>query len=69
MLRLAVLSETLAGSDRIAAAVGSFAGRGYVPGPVGNNKAKNSTTAAMLSLDWMEFGRARGCTMLWTEDW
>jgi hypothetical protein len=43
----------------------NFAGRGFVPGPVGNNGAKNSTTAAMLSLDWMEFGRARGCTMFW----
>ena len=23
----------------------------------------------MLSLDWFEFGRARGATALWTEDW
>jgi hypothetical protein len=44
----------------------NFQGRGYVPGPVGNNAAKNSSIAAMLSLDWFEMGRARGCTMLWT---
>ena len=25
--------------------------------------------AAMGGHDWLEFGRMRGCTMLWTEDW
>ena len=30
----------------------NFAGRGYVPGPVGNNRNKTDPDAAMLSLDW-----------------
>jgi hypothetical protein len=47
----------------------NFAGRGYVAGPVGNNRAKTDPQAAMLSLDWFEFGRARGSTLMWTEDW
>lgn len=47
----------------------NFAGRGYVPGPVGNNRDKTNPDAAMLSLDWFEFGRARGSTLMWTEDW
>jgi hypothetical protein len=47
----------------------NFAGRGYVAGPVGNNHAKTDPQAAMLSLDWFEFGRARGSTLMWTEDW
>ena len=46
-----------------------FAGRFYLPGPVGNNSAKQDPDAAMGCHDWHEFGRMRGCTMLWTEDW
>jgi hypothetical protein len=46
-----------------------FAGRLYVPGPVANNTAKQDPDAAMGGHDWIEFGRARGGTMLWTEDW
>ena len=46
-----------------------FSGRFYVPGPVANNADKGSTDAAMGGHDWFEFGRLRGGTMLWTEDW
>lgn len=46
-----------------------FAGRLYVPGPVANNPDKKSPDAAMGGHDWLEFGRMRGGTMLWTEDW
>ncbi len=46
-----------------------FAGRLYVPGPVANNGAKTDPDAAMGGHDWLEFGRMRGSTMLWTEDW
>jgi len=46
-----------------------FAGRFYVPGAVANNPDKQSPDAAMGGHDWLEFGRMRGCTMLWTEDW
>ena len=46
-----------------------FAGRFYVPGPVANNPDKSSPDAAMGGHDWTEFGRMRGSTMLWTEDW
>jgi hypothetical protein len=46
-----------------------FAGRLYVPGPVANNADKTSPDAAMGGHDWLEFGRMRGSTMLWTEDW
>lgn len=46
-----------------------FAGRSYVPGPVANNAEKNNPDAAMGGHDWLEFGRMRGGTMLWTEDW
>lgn len=52
-----------------------FAGRYWVPGPVANNAAKKSddpavkNNAAMGGHDWLEFGRMRGSTMLWTEDW
>jgi len=46
-----------------------FNGRLYVPGPVANNADKQSPDAAMGGHDWFEFGRMRGCTMLWTEDW
>ncbi len=46
-----------------------FAGRLYVPGPVANNPDKKSPDAAMGGHDWHEFGRLRGGTMLWTEDW
>jgi hypothetical protein len=38
-----------------------FAGRFYVPGA--------TPDAGMGSHDWFEFGKARGGTMLWTEDW
>ena len=47
----------------------NFAGRGYVPGPVGNNKDKTNLSAAMLAPDWFTFGRQRGSTLMWTEDW
>ena len=46
-----------------------FSGRFYVPGPVANNSDKKSPDAAMGGHDWLEFGKMRGCTMLWTEDW
>ncbi len=46
-----------------------FSGRLYVPGPVANNADRKSPDAAMGGHDWLEFGRMRGCTMLWTEDW
>ncbi|MCX7705010.1 MAG: beta-galactosidase trimerization domain-containing protein [bacterium] len=46
-----------------------FAGRFYFPGPFGNNPDKNSPDAAMGGHDWLEFGRARGSTCIWTEDW
>ncbi|MBM4040938.1 MAG: hypothetical protein FJ290_20760 [Planctomycetes bacterium] len=46
-----------------------FSGRFYVPGPVANNADKQSQDAAMGGHDWLEFGRLRGGTMLWTEDW
>ncbi len=46
-----------------------FAGRFYVPGPVANNPDKKDPDAAMGGHDWLEFGRLRGGTMLWTEDW
>ncbi|MFM8891917.1 MAG: hypothetical protein ACKOTB_09925, partial [Planctomycetia bacterium] len=46
-----------------------FAGRLYVPGPVANNRDKESPDAAMGGHDWLEFGRLRGGTILWTEDW
>ena len=46
-----------------------FSGRFYVPGPVANNADKKSPDAAMGGHDWLEFGRLRGGTMLWTEDW
>ena len=46
-----------------------FSGRLYVPGPVANNKEKQNPDAAMGGHDWLEFGRLRGGTMLWTEDW
>jgi len=46
-----------------------FAGRMYVPGPVANNTVKTKPDAAMGGHDWLEFGRLRGSTALWTEDW
>ena len=46
-----------------------FAGRMYVPGPVANNTDKTKSDAAMGGHDWLEFGRLRGSTALWTEDW
>jgi hypothetical protein len=46
-----------------------FAGRFYVPGPVANNADKQSPDAAMGGHDWFEFGKMRGGTVLWTEDW
>lgn len=46
-----------------------FSGRFYFPGPFGNNPDKTSPDSAMGCHDWLEFGRLRGCTMLWTEDW
>lgn len=46
-----------------------FSGRFYFPGAFGHNPDKNSPGCAMGSHDWMEFGRMRGTTLLWTEDW
>lgn len=46
-----------------------FSGRFYVPGPVANNADKQNPDAAMGGHDWLEFGKMRGGTMLWTEDW
>ncbi len=46
-----------------------FAGRFYFPGPFAHNRDKQSPDSAMASHDWLEFGRLRGGTMLWTEDW
>lgn len=46
-----------------------FAGRYYFPGPFAHNPDKTSSDAAMGGHDWLEFGRARGSTCMWTEDW
>ena len=46
-----------------------FAGRMYVPGPAANNADKTNADAAMGGHDWLEFGRLRGSTALWTEEW
>ena len=46
-----------------------FAGRMYVPGPAANNPDKTNPDAAMGGHDWLEFGRLRGSSALWTEDW
>jgi len=46
-----------------------FSGRFYVPGPVANNPDRMDPDAAMGGHDWLEFGRMRGSTILWTEDW
>jgi hypothetical protein len=43
----------------------NFAGRSYTP-TTGGNKDPN---AAIVSPDWFDMGRARGATLLWTEDW
>jgi len=47
----------------------NFSGRLYVPGAVANNPDKSSPDSAMGLHDWFEFGRERGATVLWTEDW
>jgi Beta-galactosidase trimerisation domain len=47
----------------------NFAGRFYIPGPAANNKERRNPDAGMGSQDWFEFGKLRGGTMLWTEDW
>eukprot|EP01043_Picozoa_sp_COSAG02_P051513 COSAG02_NODE_5431_length_4334_cov_6.607084_2_plen_1192_part_01 len=47
----------------------NFAGRLIVPGPLGNNPQKSSPNTGYGSHDWFDFGRARGTTCLWTEDW
>jgi hypothetical protein len=44
----------------------NFAGRLFVPGPLGNNKQKGSPDSGYGSHDWFTFGRARGSTTLWT---
>ncbi len=46
-----------------------FAGRYFFPGPFGNNPDRDNPDAAMGGHDWLEFGRARGSTCMWTEDW
>ena len=47
----------------------NFHGRLWVPGPLGNNGDKGSLDAGYGSNDWFDFGRMRGTTCLWTEDW
>ncbi len=47
----------------------THSGRFYIPGGFGNNADKASPDAAQGCHDWLEFGRMRGCTMLWIEDW
>lgn len=47
----------------------THSGRFYIPGGFGNNPDKASPDAAQGCHDWLEFGRMRGCTMLWVEDW
>lgn len=47
----------------------NFKGRLYCKGPIFNNRDKQSPDAAMMQHDWLEFGRLRGSTLLWTEDW
>ena len=44
----------------------NFAGRLFVPGPLGNNKQKGSPDSGYGSHDWFTFGRARGSTTMWT---
>jgi hypothetical protein len=44
-------------------------GRFYFPGGINNNPDPQSADAGQGSHDWLEFGRMRGGTMLWTEDW
>lgn len=46
-----------------------FAGRCYVPGGSGKNVDATSPDASLGSHDWLEFGRLRGGTAMWTEDW
>jgi len=45
------------------------AGRFYCPGWCGNNPDKNNPDAATELHNFLEFGRLRGGTFLWTEDW
>lgn len=45
------------------------AGRFYCPGWCGNNPDKNHPDAATELHNFLEYGRLRGGTMLWTEDW
>lgn len=46
-----------------------FAGRCYFAGGFGHNPDAKHPDAAMASHDWFEFGRLRGASCLWTEDW
>lgn len=46
-----------------------FSGRFFNPGPVANNPDTTSPDAAMGGHDWIDFGRRRAVTSLWTEDW
>ena len=41
----------------------------YSPGASGHNPDTTSADGANGCHDWLEFGRMRGGTMLWTEDW
>lgn len=47
----------------------NFSSRFYTAGPFAHNPDKTSPLAAMGGHDWLEFGRLRGGTMIWTEDW
>ncbi|NQU12177.1 hypothetical protein HQ590_15390, partial [bacterium] len=47
----------------------NFGGRYYTPGPFGYNPDATSPDAATGGHDWIDFGRHRGITGLWTEDW
>ncbi|MGO9062622.1 MAG: beta-galactosidase trimerization domain-containing protein [Candidatus Binataceae bacterium] len=47
----------------------NFMSRFYGPGPMGHNQDPNSPDVSNGGQDWLEFGRLRGGTRLWTEDW
>ena len=50
----------------------NFASRMYTPGDNGgesHNPARTDPNEASAAHDWFDFGRARGASILWTEDW
>ena len=57
---------------RVFANWNNFAGRMFMPGDNGgesHNQAKTDPDEATAAHDWFDFARARGGSMLWTEDW